>query len=98
MQQRIEQHHQARRRHEYFRENHALHEAIVAFSGNIVLKETHARLLVRVRRARYMAILSQERWDELVREHAEILAAFEARTRAGRASSCIATSPARARL
>jgi DNA-binding GntR family transcriptional regulator len=78
LQQRIEQHHQARRRHEYFRENQALHEAIVALSGNVVLKETHARLMVRVRRARYAAILSQERWDESVREHAGILAALEA--------------------
>jgi DNA-binding GntR family transcriptional regulator len=79
LQRRIEQHHQAQRRHEYYQENHALHTAIVALSGNAVLKETHARLLARVRRARFMAILSQERWDESVREHAEILAALEAR-------------------
>ena len=79
LQQRIEQHHRARRRHEYFRQNHALHEAIVALSGNSVLQETHTRLLARVRRARYMAILSGERWEELVREHAEILAALENR-------------------
>ena len=79
LQQRIEQHHRARRRHEYFRQNHALHEAIVALSGNSVLQETHTRLLARVRRARYMAILSGERWDESVREHAEILAALENR-------------------
>ena len=60
-------------------ENHALHEAIVAVSANSILKEMHARLLVRVRRPRYMALLSQERWDESVREHAEVLAAFEAK-------------------
>jgi DNA-binding GntR family transcriptional regulator len=77
LQERIQQHHQARRRHEYFRQNHALHQAIVALSGNMVLEETHARLLARVRRARYMAILSEERWEESVREHAEILAALE---------------------
>ena len=40
LQQRIEQHHRARRRHEYFRQNHALHEAIVALSGDSVLQET----------------------------------------------------------
>jgi DNA-binding GntR family transcriptional regulator len=79
LQHRIQQHHRARRRHEYFRQNHALHEAVVALSGNSVLKETHARLLARVRRARYMAILSEERWDESVREHAEILTALETR-------------------
>lgn len=79
LQQRIEQHHHAGRRHEYFRENHALHEAIVALADNAVLAETHGRLMARVRRARYAAILSQERWDESVREHAEILAALEAR-------------------
>jgi DNA-binding GntR family transcriptional regulator len=77
LQQRIEQHHQARRRHEYFCQNDALHETIVALSSNAVLKETHARLLARVRRARYMATLSEERWDESVREHAEILTALE---------------------
>jgi DNA-binding GntR family transcriptional regulator len=32
-----------------------------------------------VRRARYMANLSQERWDAAVREHEEILAAFVSR-------------------
>lgn len=79
LQQRIERHHQARHRHDYYRENHALHEAIVAFSGNSILKEVHARLLVRVRRPRFMALLSQERWDESVREHDEILAALEAK-------------------
>jgi DNA-binding GntR family transcriptional regulator len=79
LQERIEQHHAARNRHDYSHDNHALHEAIVALSGNTVLKEVHERLMTRVRRARYMALLSQERWDESVAEHADILAALEAR-------------------
>lgn len=79
LQARIEQHHDARNRHDYAHDNHALHETIVALAGNAVLKEVHARLMTRVRRARYMALLSQERWDESVAEHAAILAALAAR-------------------
>lgn len=78
LQARIERHHAARNRHDYSHDNHALHEAIVALAGNAVLKEVHERLMTRVRRARYMALLSQERWDESVAEHARILTALEA--------------------
>jgi DNA-binding GntR family transcriptional regulator len=77
LQARIERHHAARNRHDYAHDNHALHEAIVKLAGNAVLKEVHERLMMRVRRARYMALLSQERWDESVAEHAGILAALE---------------------
>jgi DNA-binding GntR family transcriptional regulator len=76
---RMEQHHAARRRHDYFQLNHETHRLIVALSGNAVLAVTHERLLVRARRARYLAILSQERWDEAMREHHEIMVVFRAR-------------------
>jgi DNA-binding GntR family transcriptional regulator len=79
LQGRIEEHYRARDRHEYFRENQNLHEAIVSLSGNSVLIDMHARLIARVRRARFQAILSEERWRESVREHADILAALESR-------------------
>jgi DNA-binding GntR family transcriptional regulator len=60
----------------YFRCNQAIHEKIVAASGNAVLANTYRQLNANVRRVRYMANLSQERWDAAVSEHEEILAAL----------------------
>ncbi len=79
LQLRIEQRHKARDRHEYIHDNQKLHETIVRFSGNLVIVDIHARLIARVRRARYQAILSEARWAESVQEHAQILAALESR-------------------
>lgn len=75
----IEQRHKTRARLEYFHDNQRLHEAIVRFSGNSAIVDIHARLIARVRRARYQAILSESRWSEAVQEHALILAALESR-------------------
>lgn len=66
-------------RHEYFRLNQETHNLIVQLSGNSVLQEVHANIMIKVKRARYLAILSVERWEESVQEHAGILAAMEAR-------------------
>lgn len=63
----------------YFRLNQAIHLKIVEASGNSILASTYRQLNANVLRARYMANLSPERWDEAVREHEEILAALEAR-------------------
>jgi DNA-binding GntR family transcriptional regulator len=63
----------------YFRYNQAIHMKIVEASGNAILANTYRQLNANVRRARYMANLSRERWDEAVREHEEILAALAAR-------------------
>lgn len=63
----------------YFRYNQAIHLSIVEASGNTVLSQTYRHLNANVRRARYMANLSRERWDAAVREHEEILAALSAR-------------------
>jgi DNA-binding GntR family transcriptional regulator len=63
----------------YFRHNQAIHLKIVEASGNPVLANTYRQLNVNVRRARYMANLSKERWDAAVREHEEILRALAAR-------------------
>ena len=64
---------------DYFRDNQTLHEAIVASAGNSAITEIHLRLIARVGNARYVAILSEARWSDAVREHAEILAALERR-------------------
>jgi DNA-binding GntR family transcriptional regulator len=63
----------------YFKFNQAIHLKIVKYSGNTVLYNTYRQLNANVRRARYMANLSQERWDAAVREHGEILEALAAR-------------------
>lgn len=76
---RMERHYDAGERHEYFRLNQQIHNTIVSLAGNSVLEATHASLMVRVRRARYMAIQSPERWHESVQEHRAIMRALEAR-------------------
>ncbi|MBE0531417.1 MAG: GntR family transcriptional regulator [Rhodospirillales bacterium] len=76
---RMERHYEAGERHEYFRLNQQIHNTIVSLAGNSILEATHASLMVRVRRARYMAIQSPERWHESVQEHRAIMQALEAR-------------------
>ena len=63
----------------YFRYNQAIHLKIVEASGNSVLAQTYRQLNANVRRVRYMANLSPERWDAAVQEHEAILAALSAR-------------------
>lgn len=64
---------------QYFRANQAIHFAIVAASGNATLAASYRNLNANVRRARYMANLSRERWDKAVAEHEDMLAALAAR-------------------
>lgn len=64
---------------EYFKCNQRIHLKIIEASGNPVLTNLYRQLNANVRRARYMANLSQKRWDAAVREHEEILAALAAR-------------------
>lgn len=66
----------------YFRYNQRIHLKLIEASGNPVLTNTYRQLNANVLRARYMANLSQERWDAAVREHEEILAALAGRNAA----------------
>lgn len=63
----------------YFRHNQAIHLKLAEASGNPVLAHTYRQLNANVRRARYMANLSRDRWDAAVREHEAILSALLAR-------------------
>ncbi|TAK40381.1 MAG: GntR family transcriptional regulator [Betaproteobacteria bacterium] len=63
----------------YFRYNQAIHLNLAEAAGNAVLALTYRQLNANVRRVRYMANLSPERWDAAVREHDAILAALSAR-------------------
>jgi DNA-binding GntR family transcriptional regulator len=65
----------------YFRCNQAIHLAIMAGTGNSVLERQYTQLNARVRRYRYIANLSQERWDQSVEEHETIMKHLVARDR-----------------
>ena len=72
-------HHARAELHEYFRCNQQIHEKIVEAADNDVLAATYRSLSGRIRRPRFMANQSQERWDHAVLEHGEILEALIAR-------------------
>lgn len=63
----------------YFAANSAVHDTIVAGCGNPELLAVHERLMMRVRRGRYLAILDPDRWTEAVAEHDAMMAALRAR-------------------
>ena len=64
---------------DYFHLNQRIHEKILEIAGNKVLTSIYQTLAFRIRRARYVANISEARWSEAVKEHKEILAALEAR-------------------
>lgn len=66
----------------YFRCNQEIHLRLVECAGNAALANTYRALNGHVRRARYMANLSPERWDHAVEEHEKILDALSRRDRA----------------
>ena len=57
----------------YFRCNQQIHLRLVECAGNATLVNIYRALNGHVRRARYMANLSRERWDHAVEEHEKIL-------------------------
>ncbi|OYV41741.1 MAG: GntR family transcriptional regulator [Rhodospirillales bacterium 20-64-7] len=67
--------------HGYFQRNQAIHEQIVAASGNPALATAYANLGGQLRRLRYAANLDtrRDRWAEAVREHEAILDALHRR-------------------
>jgi DNA-binding GntR family transcriptional regulator len=72
-------HHAARDLPPYFRINQQIHRRLVLATGNRTLLDIHTGLNQRILRLRYMANLSQERWDRAVAEHEAIMAALRAR-------------------
>lgn len=72
-------HYETGHRAGYFRLNQQIHEAIVDASGNSVLVEQYRALSAPLRRARYVANLSGDRWAQAVAEHESILAALSQR-------------------
>ena len=76
---RMEEHYRRGELTEYFACNQSIHEAINRAAGNAQLTEMYALVSNRVRRARYMANHSPERWADAMREHVEILDALRRR-------------------
>jgi DNA-binding GntR family transcriptional regulator len=68
-----------RDRERYFELNHQIHESIIALAGNAELSRTHADLMTRARRPRFIAITSEARWEESVKEHELVMSALELR-------------------
>jgi DNA-binding GntR family transcriptional regulator len=67
------------RREDYIRINIQIHRLIVAGAMNPILAQTHSWLLGRLQRARNVALGTEGRMEESIREHRDILAALEAR-------------------
>jgi DNA-binding GntR family transcriptional regulator len=63
----------------YFRLNQQIHAKIFEISGNRTLIDVYRSLAGRIRRARYVANITQARWAEAMEEHERILAALEER-------------------
>lgn len=63
----------------YFDVNSRIHDLVVDLSGNGILRATHAGLMLRARRGRYMAIMKPARWSESVAEHESLMEALRKR-------------------
>ncbi|HSR71742.1 MAG TPA: GntR family transcriptional regulator [Kiloniellales bacterium] len=72
-------HYERRELKPYFRLNQRIHERIMDAARNPSLVRIYRGLNGRIRRARYLADMSEERWAQAVQEHQEILDALAAR-------------------
>ena len=72
-------HHTRGERNEYFQFNQKIHERILKAAGNRTLATVFRGLSGRIHRARYMANISQARWDQAMGEHEKILDSLIAR-------------------
>ncbi|MEP3628611.1 MAG: GntR family transcriptional regulator [Hyphomicrobiales bacterium] len=73
------EHYEARDLTQYFQSNQAIHEAILSAARNSELTTMYKSLAARVRRARYLANMTDERWASAVEEHEQILKALQKR-------------------
>jgi DNA-binding GntR family transcriptional regulator len=63
----------------YYTQNEAIHEAILAAARNPLLSNVYRGLSARIRRLRFAAKMSPERWTGAIREHEAMLAALRMR-------------------
>lgn len=67
----------------YFQANQDIHNALIQIARNEILESHHRLLASRVRRARFMANLSQERWAQAIEEHEVMMEKLRRRDAAG---------------
>ncbi len=72
-------HFEARRLVEYFEINQQIHGAILTAARNETLSVQYRSLATQVRRARFVANMTDARWRQAIDEHEEIMARLEAR-------------------
>jgi len=63
----------------YFDTNSAIHDLVIASCGNPRLAENHRRLMLKARRGRFLAIMSDQRWKQSVEEHEVLMDALRNR-------------------
>lgn len=73
----------AQDRKTYFQANQDIHNALIEGARNDVLESHHRLLASRVRRARFMANLSDERWAQAIEEHEQMMERLRARDATG---------------
>ncbi|MDP1674156.1 MAG: GntR family transcriptional regulator [Burkholderiales bacterium] len=61
---------------QYFRYNQQIHQRIIDCAGNATLAQAWRAMNAHVKRARYLANLSRERWDKAVKEHEDMIDAL----------------------
>lgn len=78
--------HDAGQRERYFVANRRIHRLIVEAARNTPLADIHMGLLNRAEQVRFFALRLEDRWEQSIQEHQEILEAMTARDseRAGR--------------
>ncbi|WP_282153053.1 GntR family transcriptional regulator [Ruegeria atlantica] len=69
----------SRDRQAYFKANQDIHQALIRGARNDILESHHKLLAARVRRARFMANLSDERWAQAIDEHEAMMELLRAR-------------------
>lgn len=70
---RMQHHHAAGRRSEYFKLNLEFHRLIAVASHNAALLDTWASYSNRLRRVRYLSSINSTEWDRSVADHAEMI-------------------------
>ena len=63
----------------YFQINQLIHEKILAAAANPLLVQMYQTLSGRIRRARYVANMSEDRWAQAIEEHEEMLSSLASR-------------------
>ncbi len=81
----MKRHFQRRELDNYFFVNSSIHDLIIQECGNPILADAHARLMMRARLGRHMALLDDARWVEAVDEHEQLMVALRRHDPAGAA-------------